>query len=131
MRTHRHFPAMSFLLCLVGLAFCRWVSLSGGTALCITDGCALFQDFSLAGVSLWDAGSAFFGLLLLICLLRLLGTARFCAGAALAAGMGDLGAGNERGFPAVETSVVPTENVLLRCGEKHELTTRIQVIRID
>ena len=52
-------------------------------------------------------------------------------GADLAAGMGDLGAGNERGFLAVETSVVPAENVLLRCGEKHELTTRIQVIRID
>ena len=85
MKTHRHFPAMSFLLSLVGLAFCQWVRLSGGEALCITDGCALFQDFSLAGVSLWDAGSVFFGLLLLICLLRLLRTARFFGGSALAA----------------------------------------------
>ena len=85
MRTHCHFPTMSFLLSLVGLSFCLWVRLSGGEALCITDGCALFQDFSLAGVSLWDAGSSFFGLLLLICLLRLLRTARFFAGAALAA----------------------------------------------
>lgn len=52
-------------------------------------------------------------------------------GAALAAGMGDLGAGEERGFLAVETTVVPAENCMLRCGEKHELTTRIQVIPID
>ncbi|MBQ2813599.1 MAG: D-hexose-6-phosphate mutarotase [Akkermansia sp.] len=52
-------------------------------------------------------------------------------GARLAADMGDLGAGNERGFLAVETSVVPAENIMLRCGEQHELTTRIQVIRID
>lgn len=51
-------------------------------------------------------------------------------GAALAAGMGDLGAGNERGFLAVETTVVPAENTILRCGETHELTTRIQVINI-
>lgn len=51
-------------------------------------------------------------------------------GAELAAGMGDLGAGNERGFLAVETSVVPAENIMLRCGETHELTTHIQVIAI-
>lgn len=52
-------------------------------------------------------------------------------GAKLAADMGDLGAGNERGFLALETSVVPAENILLRIGETHELTTRIQVIPID
>lgn len=52
-------------------------------------------------------------------------------GAALAAQMGDLGAGEERGFLAVETTVVPDENIVLRCGEKHELTTRIQVIPIN
>jgi ribokinase len=51
-------------------------------------------------------------------------------GAALAAGMGDLGEGNERGFLAVETSVVPAENIMLRCGETHELTTRIQVFGV-
>lgn len=52
-------------------------------------------------------------------------------GEALAAGMADLGAENSRGFMAVETSVVPAENIMLRCGETHELTTRIQVIPID
>ena len=52
-------------------------------------------------------------------------------GAALAAGMGDLGEGNERGFLAVETTVVPAENIMLRCGETHELTTRIQVFGVS
>lgn len=51
-------------------------------------------------------------------------------GEALAAGMGDLGAGNERGFLAVETAVVPAEQVTLRYGETHELVTRIQVIPV-
>ena len=84
MRTHRPFPAMPFLLCFIGLAFCLWVSLSGGTALCLTDGCALFQDFSLAGVSLWIAGATFFGFMLLLGVLRFSPFARFCAGIALA-----------------------------------------------
>ena len=52
-------------------------------------------------------------------------------GAALAASMGDLGEGNERGFLAVETTVVPAENIMLRCGETHELTTRIQVFGVN
>ena len=51
-------------------------------------------------------------------------------GAALAAGMGDLGSGNERGFLAVESAVVPAENIMLRYGETHELVTRIQVIPV-
>ncbi|MBE6416518.1 MAG: D-hexose-6-phosphate mutarotase [Akkermansiaceae bacterium] len=52
-------------------------------------------------------------------------------GATLAAGMGDLGEGNERGFLAVETTAVPAENLMLRCGETHELTTRIQVFGVN
>ena len=85
MRSHRSFPALPFLLCLIGLAFCLWVKFSGGSALCLTDGCALFQDFSLAGLSLWEAGAAFFGLMLLLCSLRLANAARYCSGLALAA----------------------------------------------
>lgn len=52
-------------------------------------------------------------------------------GAELAAGMPDLGAGEQQHFLCVETGVVPAENIMLRCGETHELTTRIQVIPID
>ncbi len=52
-------------------------------------------------------------------------------GSALAEGMPDLGAEAARGFLAVETSVVPAENIMLRHGETHELTMRVQVIAID
>lgn len=52
-------------------------------------------------------------------------------GEALGASMGDLGVGQARGFLAVETTAVPAENLLLRCGERHELTTRIQVIPVS
>ncbi len=49
----------------------------------------------------------------------------------LAAGMGDLGAGNERGFLCIESAVVPAEQMSLRFGDTHNLTTRIQVVAID
>jgi len=52
-------------------------------------------------------------------------------GAQLAAGMNDLGAGNHRGFIAVESSVVPAENRYLKRGDIHTLTTRIQIIPIS
>ena len=52
-------------------------------------------------------------------------------GEQLAAGMGDLGAEACRGFLALETTAVPAENVVLRCGETHRLTTRIEVISIN
>lgn len=51
-------------------------------------------------------------------------------GEKLAAEMGDLGAAASRGFLAVETTAVPAENLMLRCGEAHRLTTRIQVVSI-
>jgi D-hexose-6-phosphate mutarotase len=51
-------------------------------------------------------------------------------GKELAATMGDLGAEASSGFLAVETTAVPAENLMLRCGETHRLTTRIQVISI-
>ncbi len=85
MRSQRQFPTSPFILGLIGLAFCLWVRLSGGKALCLTDGCSLFQDFSLAGVSLWSMGSAFFGLILLLCALRLPKLARLFAALALVA----------------------------------------------
>ena len=52
-------------------------------------------------------------------------------GAKLAEGMGDLGAGNERGFLCVETTAVPTENIMLRCGDTHELTMHVELVDIS
>ena len=51
-------------------------------------------------------------------------------GAKLAEGMGDLGAGNERGMLCVETTAVPAENILLRCGDTHELTMHLELVDI-
>lgn len=85
MKAIRRIPLLPLFICLVGLAFCLWVFLSGGKELCLTNGCSLFQDFSLAGVSLWCAGSVLFALLAALCLLAFVRMAAFIAGAALAA----------------------------------------------
>lgn len=68
-----------------GLLFCLWVAFTGGRELCVTDGCSLFQDFRIAGFSLWHGGAAFFASLLALCLLKWKKTARILAGTALAA----------------------------------------------
>lgn len=85
MTARRSLPAASAALCLAGLLFCLWVLLTGGETLCLTDGCRLFQDFRLADVSLWQAGSVFFSVLLAFCLLRFVRAALLCAALALAA----------------------------------------------
>lgn len=85
MIVRRPLPVLPLCVCLAGLLFCLWVHLTGGESLCLTDGCALFQDFRLAGVSLWQAGIVLFSLLLALCLLRLVRIARVCAAFALAA----------------------------------------------
>ena len=52
-------------------------------------------------------------------------------GEALAASMGDLGAEASRGFLAVETTAVPSEGLMLRCGETHELAMCVEVIPVS
>lgn len=79
------FPALSAGICLAGLLFCLWVLFSGGEALCLTNGCTLFQDLQIAGVSLWHLGAVLFALLLLCCLARLMPAARLLALAAVLA----------------------------------------------
>ncbi len=85
MKAIRHIPLRPVLISLLGLAFCLWIHLSGGKELCLTDGCSLFQDFRLAGVSLWSAGAAFFAVQISLCLLSFGRVALFFAGAALIA----------------------------------------------
>ena len=81
----RSIPMLPAALSAIGIAFCSWVMMTGGDALCVTEGCSLFQDFRLAGYSLWEGGLVFFTLLLLLCLLRLVSAAALAAGAGLAA----------------------------------------------
>ena len=85
LKSTRPFPLVTAAVSFVGLLFCIWVFFTGGEALCLTDGCALFQDFRLAGISLWQAGAAFFCCLLILALLRLVRAACCCAALALAA----------------------------------------------
>ncbi len=77
------FPVLPAGICLIGLFFCLWTLFSGGKELCLTNGCALFQDLEVSGVSLWHMGSALFALLLVLCLSRLLFLARILALTAL------------------------------------------------
>ena len=57
LKSPRPFSPAAAAASLAGLLFCLWVFLTGGRALCLTDGCTLFQDFRLAGISLWQATS--------------------------------------------------------------------------
>ncbi len=84
-RSTRPIPLAAAAACLAGLLFCLWVFFTGGRSLCLTDGCVLFQDFRLAGISLWQAGAVLFAALLALTLLRLSRIALLLATLALAA----------------------------------------------
>lgn len=85
LKSPRPFPAAAAAVCLAGLLFCLWVFFTGGSALCLTDGCTLFQDFRLAGISLWQAGIVLFAVLLALTLPRLSRAALLLAASALTA----------------------------------------------
>lgn len=48
------------LLAILGALYCLAALLGLGEALCVTNGCSLYQNFSLYGISLWHAGIAAF-----------------------------------------------------------------------
>lgn len=70
----------ALLLALAAAAFCVWSALGNEVNLCVTAGCSLYQDSTVAGISLWWIGTGIFAAL---CFLALLGAARW--GRALAA----------------------------------------------
>ena len=57
-------------LALLAAAFCAWSALGNEVNLCVTAGCSLYQDTSVAGISLWWLGAGVFAAL---CFLALLG----------------------------------------------------------
>lgn len=61
-KSHAIFTAPLFLA-LLGLAFSIWSALGNDVNFCVTTGCTLYQDFTVAGISLW-----WFGTLAFICL---------------------------------------------------------------
>lgn len=78
------------LLCLAVLAsaFCIWSALGNEVNICVTSGCALFQDTSVAGVSLWWFGGIMFAALAAAALLGAAQWGVVLAGLAL---LGDTG----------------------------------------
>lgn len=58
------------LVSLAAIAFCVWSALGNDVNFCVTTGCTLYQDFTVAGISLWWFGSASFAFL---CICALLG----------------------------------------------------------
>lgn len=50
-------------MAVLAAAFCIWSAFGNEVNICVTSGCALFQDTSVAGISLWWAGGVVFTLL--------------------------------------------------------------------
>lgn len=48
---------------LLATAFCVWSALGNDVNFCVTTGCTLYQDFSIAGISMWWIGCAAFATL--------------------------------------------------------------------
>jgi len=57
------FMPVAFLLSLLGAAFTLWSAWGNAIALCFTAGCTIYQDSSIAGVSIWWLGAIAFSLL--------------------------------------------------------------------
>ena len=62
------FLLLPFLLSLTGILFCCWNLWGSPEALCVTEGCRLFQDFTIGGISLWLIGALSFAVFLLAAL---------------------------------------------------------------
>lgn len=84
MASQQRFLPLPFFLALAGILFSLWNILGDASALCVTEGCSLFKEYTLAGVSLWWAGVAGFSLLLLIAIPGLTTAGVVCAGLGVA-----------------------------------------------
>lgn len=72
----RGFLSAPFFVALLGAAFCVWSARGNDVNFCVTTGCALYQDFRVAGLSLWWIGCGSFALLALLALLGLANAGR-------------------------------------------------------
>lgn len=75
----RGFLAAPFFVALLGVAFCFWSARGNDVNFCVTTGCSLYQDFRVAGLSLWWIGTGAFSLLAVIALPGLAGLGRALA----------------------------------------------------
>lgn len=71
-------------LALVAVAYCVWTAFGNDVNVCVTEGCSLYQDANLGGVSLWWIGAVTFAVLALLALVGAARVGRVIAGLALA-----------------------------------------------
>lgn len=68
------------ILGLLAIAFCIWSALGNDVNICVTTGCTLYEDFSIAGVSLWWIGTGAFAVLCACAVLGQANAGRLLAG---------------------------------------------------
>ena len=79
----QRFLPWPFFLALAGILFSLWNVLGNPSTLCVSDGCSLFSTYTVGGISLWWAGVAGFGLLLLLAIPGMRLSGLVCAGLGL------------------------------------------------
>lgn len=82
------FSATSLAFALLGLLFSLWTLFGNEVNFCVTAGCTLYQDFTIAGVSLWVIGAASFAVFMLLAVTGSVRIGRFLSGLALLADCG-------------------------------------------
>ena len=74
---------LAFLLSLLGAGFTSWSAWGNAIDLCFTAGCTIYQDATIADISMWWIGTGGFGLLALLAIVGRPGLAIFVAAVAL------------------------------------------------
>lgn len=70
-------------LALVAVVYCVWTAFGNDVNVCVTEGCSLYQDANIGGVSLWWIGAVTFAVLALLALVGAARVGRIIAGLAL------------------------------------------------
>ncbi len=73
------FLLLPFLLSLAGILFSCWNLWGTPEVLCVTEGCRLFQNFTIGGISLWLIGAVSFAVFLFAALLGFAAVGYFAA----------------------------------------------------
>lgn len=79
----RQFLTFPFILALAGAGFTAWNGMDAASVPCLTEGCSLFQTFTIGGISLWWPGVALFVILLPLTIVGAAGAGWIISGIAL------------------------------------------------
>lgn len=84
MRKNSAVLGKALVAALLGTIFCVWSALGNDVSFCVTTGCTLYEDFNIAGISLWWLGTAAFVMLAACALFGQVGAGCLLAGLFLA-----------------------------------------------